>query len=83
MLRERALHSIGNLTLVNGRLNPALSNGPWATKRELLAEHTVLYLNKDLLIGYADRDWDETTINERGKKLAARAKLVWPAPDAV
>lgn len=78
-LRDRALHSIGNLTLVNGRLNPALSNGDWETKRGLLAEHLVLHLNKDLVNGYADRDWDETTIRERGKLLAERAISVWPS----
>jgi Protein of unknown function (DUF1524) len=83
MFRERTLHSLGNVTLVNGRLNPALSNGPWKTKRELLSEHTVLHLNKDLLNGYADREWDETTIRERGKTLAERAKLVWPSPSRV
>jgi hypothetical protein len=29
MHRERVLHGLGNLTLVNDRLNPTLSNGPW------------------------------------------------------
>jgi hypothetical protein len=82
-VRERALHSLGNLTLVNGRLNPALSNGPWDTKRALLAEHLVLHLNKDLVNGYASRDWDETVIRERGKLLAERAIAVWPGPAAL
>ena len=31
--RNRLLHSIGNLTLVNQRLNSALSNAPWEQKR--------------------------------------------------
>jgi hypothetical protein len=79
--RERVLHSLGNLTLVNGHLNPALSNGSWKTKGELLAEHTVLHLNKDLLKAYADREWDETTIRERGRALAERAKSIWPPPE--
>jgi hypothetical protein len=81
MHRERVLHSLGNLTLVNGKLNPTLSNGPWETKRQLLADHAVLHLNKDLFNGYADRDWSEATIRERGKMLADRAKTVWPASD--
>jgi hypothetical protein len=83
MNRERVLHSLGNLTLVNGRLNPTLSNGPWQTKWRLLADHAVLHLNKDLFNDYADRDWNETTIRERGKVLAERAKTVWPASDRV
>jgi hypothetical protein len=80
-VRERALHSLGNLTLVNGRLNPALSNGDWATKRALLSEHLVLHLNKDLVNGYAGRDWGEATIRERGGALARRAISIWPTPD--
>ena len=43
--RERVIHTIGNLTLLNSRLNAALSNGPWDSKREGLAEHSVLFLN--------------------------------------
>jgi hypothetical protein len=79
-LRERALHSLGNLTLVNGRLNPTLSNGDWGTKRGLLSEHTVLHLNRDLLNAYADEEWGEGTIRERGKMLAERAMSTWPGP---
>jgi hypothetical protein len=65
--RERLLHSLGNLTLVNGRLNPALSNGAWAAKRQLLSAHTVLHINRDLLANHGAGDWDESTIRERGQ----------------
>ena len=34
--RDRIIHAIGNLTLVSKRLNPALSNAPWADKRAAL-----------------------------------------------
>lgn len=78
--RERALHSLGNLTLVNGKLNPTLSNAAWPTKQKLLLDHAVLHLNKELFNGYADRDWNETTIRERGAELAARAKGIWVSP---
>ena len=47
--RNRAIHMIGNLTLVNGRLNSSLSNAPWASKRKTLADHSVLFLNKRLV----------------------------------
>lgn len=47
--RNRAIHTIGNLTLVNGRLNSSLSNAPWARKRKTLADHSVLFLNKRLV----------------------------------
>ena len=47
--RDRAIHTIGNLTLMNGRLNSSLSNAPWDSKRETLADHSVLFLNKQLV----------------------------------
>lgn len=79
--RDTLKHSIGNLTLVTYKLNPALSNAPWANKRAALSEHTVLFLNKGLVNRYPD-GWDEDTIRERGKALAALAVQVWPAPSA-
>jgi hypothetical protein len=77
--RERRLHSLGNLTLVNGRLNPALSNGSWQTKREMLGAHTVLHLNKELLATYGSVEWLDTTIRERATSLATQVKQIWPA----
>ncbi len=77
--RERLVHSLGNLTLVNHRLNPALSNGPWAQKQKMLDDHTVLHLNKDLLNGYKDADWTAATIAARGASLAEVVTRIWPA----
>ncbi len=78
--RERMLHSLGNLTLVNGQLNPKMSNGTWEDKREELSAHTVLHLNKELLAAYSAGAWDEETIRSRGRALAARAKTIWLSP---
>ena len=75
--RNRLIHSIGNLTLVNQRLNSALSNAPWHQKRETLDKHTVLFLNKDLLAN-APSGWDETAVADRGKRLHQAAVRVWP-----
>ena len=80
--RERLLHSLGNLTLVNSKLNPTLSNAPWASKSVTLAEHTVLHLNKHLVNTYKDRDWIEPTIRERGSALAKVVLRIWPAAPA-
>ncbi|MBI1886384.1 MAG: DUF262 domain-containing protein [Chloroflexi bacterium] len=77
--RNRLLHTIGNLTLVNDKLNPALSNGPWAVKREELAKHSVLHLNKALLSS-GSGVWDESAIRERGSQLADRFAKAWPGP---
>ena len=75
--RAVAVHTIGNLTLVNGRLNPSLSNAPWNKKRRALAEHSVMFLNKRL-VNDGPETWDEQAIEARAKWLHARAVEVWP-----
>jgi len=77
--RDRLVQTIGNLTLVNERLNPSLSNAGWPLKRQELGKHSVLHLNKDLLEGAAG-GWDDVSIRERGNRLARLAMLVWPRP---
>jgi hypothetical protein len=47
--RSRLVQTMGNLTLVNNRLNPALSNAAWPIKKAGIADHSVLFLNKDIL----------------------------------
>ncbi|MBI4283553.1 MAG: DUF262 domain-containing protein [Chloroflexi bacterium] len=78
---DRVLHTIGNLTLVNGTLNPALSNSAWGVKRDAIAEHSVLQINKKLLEG-APTVWDEISIRQRSRYLAQLFKTVWPGPSS-
>ena len=80
--RDRMIHTIGNLTLVNGRLNPVLSNAPWDEKRETLADHSVLFLNKRL-VNKGPEVWDEAAIKARAKWLHKRAVKIWPHADNV
>ena len=75
--RVRALHTIGNLTLVNGRLNKSLSNAPWEDTRQTLADHSVLFLNK-WLVNAAPQVWNEDGIRERAKRFFSEAVKVWP-----
>ncbi|WP_296376812.1 DUF262 domain-containing protein [Pseudonocardia sp.] len=81
--RSRLLHSIGNLTLITGKLNASQSNGPWEKKQAALNDHSVLYLNKRLLIEYGGQDWDEAGIRARGIHLAKRASRIWPSAAAM
>lgn len=74
--RRVTVHTLGNLTLLNKSLNPALSNGAWDGKRVGLKEHSVLHLNKSL-IEYDQ--WDEAAISERGRELAGFVCSIWPA----
>ena len=75
--RDRAIHTIGNLTLVNGRLNPSLSNAPWDTKRKAFADHSVLFLNKRL-VNDGPQCWDENAVEDRARWLHNQAIKVWP-----
>jgi len=80
--RDRAVHTIGNLTLVNGALNKTLSNAPWGRKREALAEHSVLFLNRRL-VHEGPEIWDEAAIEDRARWLHAMAVEVWPHHRAI
>jgi hypothetical protein len=75
--RDASIHHIGNLTLVSSRLNPSMSNDPWAAKREELHRHSHLRLNALL----CDQDtWDEQRIAVREKWLAEQLSKEWPGP---
>ena len=78
--RDRLLHTIGNLTLVTKALNPALSNAAWSIKRKELSKYSVLHLTKRLLEAEGV-DWDEATIEARGRQLANKAMTIWPRAD--
>lgn len=82
MARDRIIHTIGNLTLVTGPLNAALSNDPWSEKRTQIDEYSGLPINKDL-VTHAGDVWDEAMILARSKRLAEIATKIWPGPDAI
>jgi hypothetical protein len=93
--RDFAIHTIGNLTLVTGRLNKDLSNRPWTDaeaeavaptgkdagvgKRSLLSRYNLFALNKEIVDPHED-GWTEADIRERSKKLAQRVTKIWPRP---
>ena len=80
--RDRLIHTLGNLTLLTGKLNSKVSNGPWlgkAGKREGLEGHDVLMLNRELLKKAADR-WTDELISSRTGELAEVVIQIWPVP---
>lgn len=78
--RLRALHTIGNLTLITQYLNSSVSNGPFSTKRPEIALQSRLALNA-YFQRFTDTDvWNEHTILARGSELADVAIRVWPQP---
>lgn len=92
--RDHLIHTLGNLTLVTGKLNPSLSNRPWTAadcvsrglpakgKRDLLLEHSELKINAKLVSSHADA-WSEASIRERTSALAHIICEIWPCPTDV
>lgn len=83
--RDLVLHTLGNLTLITGSLNPSLSNGSWGDKRPELCKFSRLNLNRYFhppKEGVPDplEIWNEDAILQRGAELAKLALKVWPAP---
>ena len=80
--RDRIIHTLGNLTLLTGKLNSRVSNGPWlgsGGKREGLGAHDVLLLNRELLKESGDQ-WTEESIRVRTRELAEVITQIWPVP---
>ena len=82
--RERLIDSIGNLTLVNKKLNSRLGRAPWPRKSELyLQDEERFALNRDLLRPNRSRTpsvWDEEQIQKRSERLAKHVIDIWPRP---
>lgn len=80
--RNSLIDTIGNLTLVNNRLNPALSNAAWDEKRDTLRKHSVLLMNDRLLQESEGVAWDEDFIQARSRRMAKIIAEVWPGPNS-
>jgi len=80
--RNQLMHTIGNLTLVTGHLNSSASNACWPDKRLVLEDHSILLLNRRFLAEYKDVAWNEESIRDRSKRIAALIADVWPRPDS-
>lgn len=75
--RDRLLHTLGNLTLLSKRLNPALSNGALPEKNTGIRDYGRLHINRKIGNQWPDL-WDESTILARGKELFKLAISIWP-----
>ena len=81
--RDSLVDTFGNLTLLTGKLNTRVSNGPWdgpEGKRSALAEHDILMLNRQLLKQYCD-GWDDKEIRARGELLIDAILSIWTVPE--
>lgn len=79
--RDSLVHTLGNLTLLPGRLNSKVSNGPWSGssgKRAALVVHDTLFLNRDLR--EVSGEWNEQLIRQRTIDLTEIITKIWPVP---
>ena len=79
--RDRIIHTLGNLTLLTGRMNSKVSNGSWigsGGKREALGPD-VLLLNREVL-RQGESVGDEERIRKRTDAMIDAIIQVWPVP---
>jgi Protein of unknown function (DUF1524) len=74
-VRNQALQTMGNLTILMQALNTAQSNSAWKDKKPELMKHSLLPINQDL---HDIEIWDENAIASRGEKTFERALMIWP-----
>ncbi|NQW61283.1 MAG: DUF1524 domain-containing protein [Deltaproteobacteria bacterium] len=80
--RDRLIHTLGNLTLLTGKLNASISNAAWggpSGKAAALQAHDVFHLNRHLL-HRAGAGWDDASIRARTAELISLIQQVWPVP---
>ena len=75
--REQVIETLGNLTLLNGRLNSSISNASWNIKRSAIQESDNLFLNRRLLEN-SSNEWTEHDICRRGEWMYGVIVEIWP-----
>lgn len=73
--RDGLRQSIGNLTIVTGRLNSSMSNAPYSEKRKSLFHNSTLMVNKEI---YKSDSWDVAEIRQREQQLYTKFCDIWP-----
>jgi hypothetical protein len=76
-VRERWLHTVGNLTLTG--YNSELSDRPFPEKRDMEGGFADSPLRLNSEPGKAE-SWDEAAIKRRAKNILGKALTLWPAP---
>ncbi len=77
-IRNGALQSIGNLTILTQELNSSVSNSAWSEKKPELLNASLLPINQQL---HQYEIWNESAIEQRGRELYQKAIRIWPAPN--
>lgn len=73
-------HGIGNLTMLDQKTNPEMSNHPFRKKRDMPHGYAKsMYFINAYLKDCGDQ-WGEEQIKERAKKLSEKALEIWKYP---
>lgn len=73
-VRSGKLLTLGNLTLIQGKLNSALRDSSWSNKRAKLKDYSTLKQTTDYL---AIENWQESEIDTRAENLFKIAEQIW------
>lgn len=73
-IRDFKLLTLGNLTLVKGRLNSSMRDSGWNKKKSALQKYSTLRQTTDYL---STDEWNETIIEKRANDLYNIALQIW------
>lgn len=73
-VRNGKLLTLGNLTLIQGKLNSSLRDSSWSNKRAKLKDYSTLKQTTDYL---AIENWQESEIDTRAENLFKIAEQIW------
>jgi uncharacterized protein with ParB-like and HNH nuclease domain len=74
LTRDTALLTLGNLTLVKGKLNSSMRDSAWDDKKTALTQFSTLRITTDYLNNII---WDESVITKRTEDLYNTSILIW------
>jgi hypothetical protein len=75
--RDTLVQTLGNLTIVTGKLNSGMGNRPWERKRKAVSAYSSLWLNSEII---KNEEWNEEAIEARGNAICTMACEIWPRP---
>ncbi|MXX94106.1 MAG: DUF262 domain-containing protein [Gammaproteobacteria bacterium] len=78
--RNQLVNTVGNLTLIERKLNAQVSNNNWGVKRQALNKHSILRMNHELTSENGPMEWNESLIVERSTRIAKFVAKIWPRP---
>ena len=72
--RDHKLLTLGNLTVVKGKLNSSMRDAAWGKKQKALQQFSIFKITTDYI---NTNTWDENDINRRAIDLLTYARAIW------